>query len=84
MKWQLHKPTVKKEEIPSKSSLANTFSGVCEYIFPKVRTMTELADILMLGKVAHLWFITPVIFTDMNMRLNPSVSVLSPQGMTSS
>ncbi len=68
MKWQLHKPTVKKKEIPSKSSLANTFSGVCEYIFLKIRTMTELADILMLGKVAHLWFITPVTFTVSDMR----------------
>ena len=33
-------------------SLANTFSGVCEYIFVNAKTMTKMADILMIGKVA--------------------------------
>lgn len=40
------------KEIPSKHSLANTFSGVCEYIFANAKTMTKMADILMIGKVA--------------------------------
>ena len=52
MNCELHKPKVKTEEIPSKHSLANTFSGVCEYIFVNAKTMTKMADILMIGKVA--------------------------------
>ena len=40
------------KEMSSKHSLANTFLGVCEYIFSNAKTMTKMADILMIGKVA--------------------------------
>ena len=35
-----------------KKQLANMFSWVCEYIFSNNKTMTKLADIITVGKVA--------------------------------